>query len=36
VAIGAALDDPGFDASSLVYWRPRTRPLGKPVSGLVP
>src|SRR4249919_4018669 len=23
VAIGAALDDPGFDPSSLVYWRKR-------------
>jgi transposase-like protein DUF772 len=33
VAIGAALDDPGFDASSLVYWRPRTRLLGSQSAG---
>ena len=25
VAIGAPLDDPGFDPSSLVYWRNRSR-----------
>ena len=30
VAIGAALDDPGFDASSLVYWRRRLARSGRP------
>jgi hypothetical protein len=30
VAIGAALDDPGFDPSSLVYWRDRIAKPGRP------
>jgi Transposase domain (DUF772)/Transposase DDE domain len=30
VAIGASLDDPGFDASSLVYWRRRLAKSGRP------
>src|SRR6516225_5529612 len=30
VAIGAALDDPGFDPSSLVYWRRRLARSGRP------
>jgi Transposase DDE domain/Transposase domain (DUF772) len=30
VAIGAPLDDPGFDASSLVYWRRRLAESGRP------
>src|SRR5215472_3162439 len=30
VAIGAALDDPGFDPSSLVYWRNRIARSGQP------
>jgi len=30
VAIGASLDDPGFDPSSLVYWRRRLAKSGRP------
>jgi Transposase domain (DUF772)/Transposase DDE domain len=30
VAIGAGLDDPGFDPSSLVYWRKRIAKSGRP------
>src|SRR5499427_9454673 len=30
VAIGAALDDPGFDSSTLVYWRKRIARSGRP------
>jgi hypothetical protein len=30
VAIGASLDDPGFDPSSLVYWRKRLARSGRP------
>jgi Transposase DDE domain/Transposase domain (DUF772) len=30
VAIGSSLDDPGFDASSLVYWRRRLAKSGRP------
>jgi Transposase domain (DUF772) len=30
VAIGASLDDPGFDPSSLVYWRKRLAKSGRP------
>src|SRR5580765_8190373 len=30
VAIGAALDDEGFDPSSLVYWRRRMAKSGRP------
>jgi hypothetical protein len=30
VAIGAALDDPGFDPSTLVYWRRRIAKSGRP------
>src|ERR1700729_4240731 len=30
VAIGASLDDPGFDPSSLVYWRRRIAKSGRP------
>jgi Transposase DDE domain/Transposase domain (DUF772) len=30
VAIGASLDDPGFDASSLVYWRNRIAKSARP------
>jgi Transposase domain (DUF772) len=30
VAIGASLDDPGFDPSSLVYWRKRLAESGRP------
>jgi Transposase domain (DUF772)/Transposase DDE domain len=30
VAIGASLDDPGFDPSSLVYWRNRIARSGRP------
>jgi hypothetical protein len=30
VAIGAPLDDPGFDPSSLVYWRKRIAKSGRP------
>ena len=30
VAIGASLDDPGFDPSSLVYWRNRIAKSGRP------
>jgi len=30
VAIGASLDDPGFDASSLVYWRKRLAKSARP------
>ncbi len=29
-AIGAALDDPGFDPSTLVYWRRRLAASGRP------
>ena len=37
VAIGASLDDPGFDPSSLVYWRNRIAKSGRPyrVTGAV-
>src|ERR1700756_830934 len=36
-AIGASLDDPGFDPSSLVYWRKRLAGSGRPhrVNGAV-
>src|SRR5690348_15203137 len=30
VAVGASLDDPGFDPSSLVYWRRRLAKSGRP------
>src|SRR6201982_1668588 len=30
-AIGASLDDPGFDPSSLVYWRKRLGGAGRPL-----
>src|SRR2546421_10184891 len=33
VAIGASLDDEGFDPSSLVYWRGRGAPAGRPPRG---
>ena len=33
VAIGAPLDDPGFDASSLVYWRRRLAKSERPAPG---
>ena len=33
VAIGASLDDPGFDPSSLVYWRQPDREVGSGRTG---